>query len=664
MARDGVAEVMVLRPSASEFAVPFAEFVRKVLRKHPDIPMFKVQPPEGWRPRRRPFPKLDSVEIVTPIKQICYGKGGTYRCILVEQRRMTAARFKEISESDGHTPPESKRGKDLEDTLLERSFWSSVTINPPFYGADTPVSFFDEELPYGWNLRGLEGCLLRKHRVPDIPGVTTPMCYFGMWKSFFSWHKEDADLFSINYLHFGAPKVWYCVPPSQAPKFERMAQSIYPELHRNCHAFMRHKDILMSPHMLRSYGIDYQMCRQAPNEFVVLNAAAYHAGYNTGFNCAEAVNFAMQEWLDVGCAVVRCKCDALKDGVRLSMRLFGRKGSSESESDGDDDTTSDGGSGSSEDEEEASASSEDEGERAGGPRRRSGRAPKPRDLDSVPIGALRVPVSARKRAAAAAGDGGGAKRAKAAAAADEAAAAAAARRRAGKATAEGRAKAVARAAARAGPAAAGAGAKSSGGAPTAAVAASLERGAAAAVVLRAAHEARLARLREGGSDADTESDGEGGDDAPRPVPGAPEPAAAAPPPPARRPARAASAGVSAAAAAAGATELGANRGPLAAPAAPGAPQAIVGEGPGGRRFFYLVQVVPTAKPRRDGRVTMRWLAESAGDGLFRAAPEAWEERAEALVDVRTQWVPAHGGRAAGWRLLTLRSRILETDLVD
>jgi hypothetical protein len=27
--------------------------------------------------------------------------------------------------------------------------------------------------------------------------------------------------------------------------------------------------------------------KQEPNEFIVLNARAYHAGYNMGFNCAE-----------------------------------------------------------------------------------------------------------------------------------------------------------------------------------------------------------------------------------------------------------------------------------------------------------------------------------------------------------------------------------------
>ena len=66
-----------------------------------------------------------------------------------------------------------------QDELLERAFWSSVTINPPLYGADNPTSLFDKSLDFGWNLNELED-LLKKHQVAPIPGVTTPMVYFGM----------------------------------------------------------------------------------------------------------------------------------------------------------------------------------------------------------------------------------------------------------------------------------------------------------------------------------------------------------------------------------------------------------------------------------------------------------------------------------------------------
>lgn len=65
--------------------------------------------------------------------------------------------------------------------------------------------------------------------------------------------------------------------------------------------------------------------QQNVGEFVVLNAGAYHCGFNQGFNCAEAVNFATEDWIRMGKAATRCTCNALPDGVRLDMRMIARR---------------------------------------------------------------------------------------------------------------------------------------------------------------------------------------------------------------------------------------------------------------------------------------------------------------------------------------------------
>ncbi|KDD71959.1 JmjC domain-containing hydroxylase, partial [Helicosporidium sp. ATCC 50920] len=240
-----------------------------------------------------------------PFSQV-FGKGGAYRCIFVEERSMSAAEFEgSVRKSGAASPPARSRGSKVDDAFMERPFWSSVTINPPLYGADTPLSLFDRKLAYGWNLRQLD-CLLSEYDVPDIPGVTSPMTYFGSWKSFFGWHKEDIDLYSINFLHAGEAKIWYCISPSDAAKFEALARGLFPDLHARCPAFMRHKDIMISPKLLRAHAVPFVQARQEPGEFVVLNAAAYHSGYNMGFNIAEAVNFALPEWLRAGRDAVNC----------------------------------------------------------------------------------------------------------------------------------------------------------------------------------------------------------------------------------------------------------------------------------------------------------------------------------------------------------------------
>ena len=103
-----------------------------------------------------------------------------------------------------YKPPKAKDNEEL-----ERKYWKNVTFNQPLYGADIPGTLTDPSVRE-WNINNLNTILdtvPREYGV-HIPGVNTAYLYFGMWKTSFAWHTEDMDLYSINYLHFGAPKQW------------------------------------------------------------------------------------------------------------------------------------------------------------------------------------------------------------------------------------------------------------------------------------------------------------------------------------------------------------------------------------------------------------------------------------------------------------------------
>lgn len=206
---------------------------------------------------------------------------------------------------------------------LERIYWKTLTYAPPLYGADLMGTLFDDRTEI-WNLNKLPNLL--DVLGTKVPGVNTAYLYLGMWKATFAWHLEDVDLYSINYLHFGAPKQWYSISQADAKRFEAAMRSIWPTEGKACDQFLRHKSFLISPsRLLNDFGVKVNKCVSYPGEFVVTYPYGYHSGYNLGYNCAEAVNFALDSWLPMGKIAKKCECALAQDSVWIDVHEIERK---------------------------------------------------------------------------------------------------------------------------------------------------------------------------------------------------------------------------------------------------------------------------------------------------------------------------------------------------
>ncbi|KAI1789319.1 hypothetical protein LXA43DRAFT_1021605 [Ganoderma leucocontextum] len=200
---------------------------------------------------------------------------------------------------------------------LERRYWRNCGFGKsPWYGADMQGSLFTDETT-AWNVACLPSALTRLLPASSkgLPGVNTPYLYFGMWRATFAWHVEDMDLFSINYIHFGAPKFWYAMPQARANALEQTMRGLFPGAGKNCDQFLRHKSYLASPTLLAKTACRPNCLVQQSGEFVITFPRGYHAGFNLGFNCAESVNFALESWIDMGRKAKACGC------VNFSVRI-------------------------------------------------------------------------------------------------------------------------------------------------------------------------------------------------------------------------------------------------------------------------------------------------------------------------------------------------------
>ncbi|XP_059046452.1 lysine-specific demethylase 5-like [Achroia grisella] len=237
------------------------------------------------------------------------------------EREYTLQQFGEMADKfksdyfgmSGHLVPTS---------VAEKEFWriissveEDVTVE---YGADlhsmdhgsgfptkSSLNLYPSDQEYvdsGWNLNNLpvlEGSVL-KFINADISGMTVPWMYVGMCFSAFCWHNEDHWSYSINYLHWGEAKTWYGVPGSGAELLENAMKAAAPDLFKTQPDLLHQLVTIMNPNILMAAGVPIYRTDQQAGEFVVTFPRAYHAGFNQGYNFAEAVNFAPPDWLKIG----------------------------------------------------------------------------------------------------------------------------------------------------------------------------------------------------------------------------------------------------------------------------------------------------------------------------------------------------------------------------
>lgn len=252
----------------------------------------------------------------------------------VQRNSLTVRQFQALATSSRHAPPNSVDTETADSVeshtqnfdQIERNYWRTLPYVSPVYGADVSGTLMlDSRAAGAWNpnrLRTILDLVPHDYNV-SIAGVNSAYLYFGMWKSTFAWHTEDMDLYSLNYLHFGAPKTWYAVPPAHGRRLERLADKLFPQLQRRCAAHLRHKMTLINPKVLRKHGVRVERIEQLKGEFIVTFPYGYHAGYNHGFNCAEATNFASSRWIEYGKRAAQCTCE--RDTVRINMDTFVRR---------------------------------------------------------------------------------------------------------------------------------------------------------------------------------------------------------------------------------------------------------------------------------------------------------------------------------------------------
>ncbi|KAK3929186.1 Lysine-specific demethylase 4 [Frankliniella fusca] len=152
------------------------------------------------------------------------------------------------------------------------------------------------------------------------PGIQSSYTYLAETHSYFAIHCEDSNLWGLNYMYLGHPKIWIIIPPDSASWLELNLKRDSPISDAKCLNILGHKTLFPSLSWLKCHSIPFRTVVQRPGDLVVLYPGTPHFGISTGPNICEAVNVATLTWIPLGLNAK--KCDCMPSSVHLDVSLL------------------------------------------------------------------------------------------------------------------------------------------------------------------------------------------------------------------------------------------------------------------------------------------------------------------------------------------------------
>lgn len=221
---------------------------------------------------------------------------------------MEAWQFRALAETFQPDPT-----KNIEDSAWENLMVRSTNNNDiehsvqPVYGIDAEETLFDNDEPWNMSRFTTAHSIINDFstEIQRMPGIQSSFVNIGMLYTWFCIHHEDSDLASVNFLHSGEPKHWYCVPARERVKLEQLLMKLLNPIYI-CETVYLHKCFLIPPEMLVKEGIEFTKVVQYPGEIIFTHYGAYHWGFNAGFNVCESTNLASPMYKEIHSKAITC----------------------------------------------------------------------------------------------------------------------------------------------------------------------------------------------------------------------------------------------------------------------------------------------------------------------------------------------------------------------